>query len=207
MAAGGLSNRFLQAFLSVQCGNFVGVFPVDKVPPRLWKKKKPCCGIINLSEAHLPGSHFIAFFIDKQKVLWYFDSYALPPPLYNVHLISFLKKWIKNNKIKYALSEPIQDFQSLFCGWHVAAFCLFVNAYPKLEPRCFVTFFDRINLRKNEKISMYLIQSLIRKIQYQRNYEQELFFSSFFFYKETNSLCTCFFLFFFLIYFFCGSGS
>ena len=171
MAAGGLSNRFLQTFLSVQCDNFVGVYPVDKVPPRLWEEK-PCCGIINLSEAHLPGSHFVAFFIDKQKVLWYFDSFALPPPIHNVHLILFLKKWMKNKKIKCVLSEPIQDFQSLFCGWHTAAFCLFVNAYPKSDPRRFVTFFDSINLRKNEKIVMYLIQSLIRKKQYQTNYAQ-----------------------------------
>ena len=168
MATGGLSNRFVQTFLLARCSNFVGVYPVDKVPPHLWKKK-PCCGIINLSEAHLPGSHFIAFFIDKQNVLWYFDSYALPPPIHNVHLISFLKKWMKNKKIKYVLSDPIQDFQSLFCGWHTAAFCLFVNVYPKLDPRRFVTFFDPINLRKNENAVMYLIQSLIRKIQYRKN--------------------------------------
>ena len=76
---------------------------------------------------------------------------------------------MKNNKIKYVLSEPIQDFQSLFCGWHTAAFCLFVNVYPKSDPRRFVTFFDQVNLGKNEKVVMYLIQSLIRKIQYRRN--------------------------------------
>ena len=158
----GLSNIFLEEFLVRKCHNFIGVFSVDTAPSNLWKKN--CCCIINLSEARHPGTHFIAVYIDKQNVLWYFDSFALPPPIYNFHLMSFLKQWMTSGKIKYVLSHPIQDFDSIFCGWYTAAFCLFVNAFSNYGPQHFHTFFDKVSLRANEKIVCLLIKSLCRQI-------------------------------------------
>ena len=73
--------------------NFIGVYSVDTVPKNLWKKC--CCSIINLSEAHETGSHFIAVYINKQNDLWYFDSYALPLPIHNYHLMIFFRKMDK----------------------------------------------------------------------------------------------------------------
>ena len=98
----GLSNHFLENFLLPKCENFIGVYPVDRVPLNLWGR---CCSaIINLSEADHPGSHFIAIYIDRDNVLWYFDSFALLPPIYNSHLFDFLKKWIRCGKMKCVLS-------------------------------------------------------------------------------------------------------
>ena len=158
----GLSNLFLENFLSTKCDNFIGVYSVDRVPLNLWGKC--CCVIINLSKAHIPEGHFVGIYINKQNVLWYFDSYALSPPIHNSHLMNFLKKWIDCNKIKCVLSRSIQDFESLFCGWYTAAFCLFTNVYPDRSPSRFVTLFDTISLRKNEKIVSHLVKSLCSKI-------------------------------------------
>ena len=160
----GLSNIFLEKFLFPKCNNFIGVYSVDTVPKNLWKKC--CCSIINLSEAHQTGSHFIAIYINKQNDLWYFDSYALPPPIHNYHLMNFLEKWIKCEKIKYPLPlyHPIQDFDSIFCGWYAAAFCLFVNLYSDYSLHHFHTLFDTVTLRKNEKIVKHVVKSLCNKI-------------------------------------------
>ena len=85
----GLRNLFLDRFLSPLCENFIGTFAVDTLPTNLWNTS--CCAIVNLSVSTHHGSHFIAFFINKQNYLYYFDSYALPVPAYNHHLINFLK--------------------------------------------------------------------------------------------------------------------
>ncbi len=157
----GLSNHFLENFLLPKCENFIGVYPVDRVPLNLWGR---CCSaIINLSKADHPGSHFIAIYIDRDNVLWYFDSFALLPPIYNSHLFDFLKKWIRCGKIKCVLSRPIQDFDSLFCGWHTAAFCLFVNFYPNCDPPLFHTLFDGNTLRRNERIVSHIVKILSKK--------------------------------------------
>ena len=158
----GLSNSFLEKFLSTKCNNFVGVYSVDTVPRNLWGKS--CCGIINLSKADHPGSHFIAIFINERNELWYFDSFALPPPMLNYHLMRFLKKWIERKKIKYALPRPIQDFDSLFCGWYAAAFCLYVSDPSNFRPHHFHSLFDVSSLRMNEKIVSHLIKSLCSRI-------------------------------------------
>ena len=154
----GLSNLFLERFLFPLCKNFIGTFAVDTLPSNLWNTT--CSAIVNLSVSNHPGSHFIAIFINKHNYLYYFDSYALPPPIYNHHLIKFLKKWVTSDKIRHVLERPIQAFDSLFCGWYAAAFCMFVNAYANIEPRHFDTFFNPNDLRENEKRVKHLVKRL-----------------------------------------------
>ena len=153
-----LSNLFLDRFLSPLCKNFIGTFAVDTLPSNLWNTS--CCAIVNLSVSTHPGSHFIAFFINKQNYLYYFDSYALPIPAYNHHLINFQKKWVNCGRIRHVLDRSIQAFDSLFCGWYAAAFCMFVNAYANAEPRHFCTFFNPSDLRENEKCVKHLVKRL-----------------------------------------------
>ena len=105
----GLSNLFLERFLFPLCKNFIGTFAVDTLPSNLWNT--PCSAIVNLSMSNHPGSHFIAIFINKHNYLCYFDSYALPPPIYNHHLIQFLKKWITSDKIRHVLEPPDSSFR------------------------------------------------------------------------------------------------
>ena len=155
----GLSNRFLENFLFPLCPSFVGVYSVDNVPSKL-PQKKDYSVIVNLSKSSRPGSHFIALYNDKNDILWYFDSFALPPPFHNSHLIKIISKWVEKNKLKMVLTEPIQDFGSNFCGWHTAAFCMFVDKYT--PPNKFHNFFKTYDLRKNEKNVIYLIKKLLK---------------------------------------------
>lgn len=114
MKGEGLSNIFLEKFLFPKCANFIGVYSVDTIPPNLWKKN--CCCIINLSEAHLPGSHFIAVYIDHRNDLWYMDSFGLPPPAHNYHLMNFLKKWEKKERLKMSSPLPFKILIHYFVG-------------------------------------------------------------------------------------------
>ena len=157
---GGLSNRFLNRYLKPKCNLFIGVFPVDKCPnPN--RLRRPFSLIVNLSEAALPGSHFVAMYVDERNNLWYFDSFAFSPPVYNTHLIIFLAEWIRQSKIIHVTKRPVQSYDSLFCGWFVASFCLFVEKYP---PSNFDSFFDYRNLSSNENNVQHLVKVLCDKI-------------------------------------------
>ena len=165
----GLRNDVLEKFLR-QFGHrhFAGVFSVDLVPPQLINVHQGGkCFIVNLSPSHRSGGHFIAIYI-KEKNLWYFDSYALPPPAHNHHLMNLLQRWKKRRKnvrIRRVLTYPVQNFNSLFCGWYTAAFCMMVTIYSSCDPRYFSNFFSRQNLNHNEKIVQYLIKSLCDKLK------------------------------------------
>lgn len=155
---GGLGNDFLQDYLSTKSEKFIGVFSVDLIPKNLWKKN--CSLIVNLSPSNRKGSHFIAIYIDSANTMWYFDSFALPPPIFNTHLMKCLNKWIGANKFNYVLNHPIQDFESIFCGWYTAAFCLFINHFYPFQ---FESIFHQKNLRLNEKIVVHLIKNLQKR--------------------------------------------
>lgn len=161
MANEGLSNRFLHRYLKPKCKKFKGVFAVDRCPkPETLPQTFSL--IVNLSEAHLPGSHFVAVYADESDYLWYFDSFAFPPPVYNRHLMLFLAKWIRKNRIIHAVKWRIQSFESLFCGWFAASFCLFVELY--MPPTKIGSFFESKNLIQNEANVRHLVKALCRKI-------------------------------------------
>ena len=158
----GLSNRFLNRFLkSMKCKKFKGVFAVDRCP-KPEKLPKTFSLIVNLSQAHQPGSHFVALYVDEGDYLWYFDSFALPAPVYNRHLMLFLAKWIRKNRLIHVMKWRIQSYESLFCGWFAASFCLFAEF--KTSPAKFGSFFESKNLLQNEAIVQYLVKRLCRQI-------------------------------------------
>ena len=169
----GLRNDVLEDFLHQFCHrHFAGVFSVDTVPPQLLNvRRRERCFIVNLSSSHQTDGHFVAIYI-KKKNLWYFDSYALPPPADNHHLSTLLQTWKKigsGARIKYVLTYPVQSFNSLFCGWYAAAFCMMVARYPNCHPPYFSNFFSPQNLDLNEKIVQHLIKSLCYKLTRRRN--------------------------------------
>ena len=154
----GLSNLFLDRFLSPLCKNFIGTFAVDTLPSNLWNTS--CCAIVNLSVSTHPGSHFITFFLNKQNYLYYFDSYALPVPTHNHHLINFLKKWVNCGRIRHVLDHSIQAFDSLFCGWFAAAFLHVCQCIRKHGTTPLLCFFYPSDLRENEKRVKHLVKRL-----------------------------------------------
>ena len=88
----GLRNDVSEKFLHQLCHpHLAGVYSVDAVPPPLlnFRCGEGKCFIVNLSPSHLSSGHFVAVYI-KDKILWCFDSYALPPPAHNRHLMNLL---------------------------------------------------------------------------------------------------------------------
>lgn len=88
---------------------FVGVFAADTLPRRL--NNYPALLICNTDPISKPGQHWIAFFIDKNGVGEYWDSYGFPPLV--AHHKRFLnrlcKKWTYNH-------SSLQAIDSMVCG-------------------------------------------------------------------------------------------
>ena len=60
---------------------FLGVFAKDQLPD-INSLTFPCCFIANTDPAHLPGTHWVAFFLPSHSEHEFFDSYGLPPSTY-----------------------------------------------------------------------------------------------------------------------------
>lgn len=101
-------------FLLKGLKGFLGVFASDEIP-RIVPHKIPQCFVANLDPSWKPGSHWVAFCIRKSKnikVLEYFDSYGLFPPL---ELNK--KEWkVIYNKTRF------QKLRSTVCGHYCVFF-------------------------------------------------------------------------------------
>ena len=141
----GLSNLLLIDYIRPRCKNFIGVFSVDTLPSN--RLVLPCCLITNLSKSNEKGTHFVAIYISSKNQLFYFDSFGFLPPIWNKPLLHFLKPWLENDQFQIVLYHPIQNFNSLFCGWFCAAFCLVIG--NNLMPiKNFIQIFERKLLQK-----------------------------------------------------------
>lgn len=90
--------------------HIVGVLAANKLP--LSKIRRPSAIIANTDEGHLPGTHWIAFYLPEQGPVEYFDSYGMQP--FSPHHIRFLE----NNKPWVFSSKELQDQFSTVCGMY-----------------------------------------------------------------------------------------
>lgn len=100
--------------------HFLGVFAMDQLPSSLPRNDDAngYCLIVNTDPASLPGTHWLAVWIDptKREMGEVFDSYGRPPPLP-------LQKWLGKFTRKWTYSKRfVQGPISLLCG----IYCLFV---------------------------------------------------------------------------------
>lgn len=73
--------------------------------------------IVNLDNHNGPGTHWTAF-IKNNNIIYYFDSFGLPPP------INILKI---NNKMIYYNIYNIQDIEEKSCGYYCLFFIYYMN--------------------------------------------------------------------------------
>lgn len=109
-----------------------GCFPSNKIP--LPRPSFPNSFIINTEPAEKEGAHWIAVFIPRPRVCYYFCSYALPP---FGEIASYLRTnfgWIHRNKraFQYANSKNCGKYCILFCyflsiGWSFDNFLKFLS--------------------------------------------------------------------------------
>ncbi len=92
----------------------IGVFPYNQIGKP--SKRKRCAYVLNTDPHYKKGEHWVAVYIDKSRVRYYFDSYGLPPM--KNECVDFLKRhcrrWVYND-------VRLQDEGSKVCG----QFCLY----------------------------------------------------------------------------------
>ncbi len=87
---------------------FLGVYPRDLLPEM---KQRPASIIINTDPSYLPGRHWLAFYIDKNGVGFFFDSYGKSPAFYGLeHYLKKLTTTIVTN------NQRLQGVNSSTCG-------------------------------------------------------------------------------------------
>ena len=102
---------------------FVGVFPIDRLPINLLNK--PSSLIVNLDEAYKSGSHWVAIYFPKVGYAVYMDPLGSePPPLIASFLQRNSKHGWKYNKTK------LQGDMSLLCGYYCV---VFLRSTPKIH--------------------------------------------------------------------------
>ena len=88
-------------------GQFLGTFPCDRIPS---KPTPYTCFVSNTDPHYLPGQHWVAFYVDHEGKVFYFDPYGIPP--INRYHLNFLNRthWSYNCK-------QLQSNYSETCGY------------------------------------------------------------------------------------------
>jgi hypothetical protein len=96
--------------------SYIGCFPADRIP-RSRALVYPHCMVVNTDDSSLPGSHWVAIYVESPIQCDYFDSLAQWPPK-SPEIFTYLQQFNQVNRLK----EPIQSALSLSCGKHVIYF-------------------------------------------------------------------------------------
>ena len=117
--------------------DFKGIFSRDEVE----NHKTGCC-IINLDDKIGNGTHWVAKAVGKD-LIYYFDSFCLPPPQ---EFVDYANKL--GIDYQYNIGYPFQEITSVRCGYY----CLYFldNIYKKSFYDC-ISKFEIDNQRYNEK--------------------------------------------------------
>lgn len=100
--------------------NFIGVFPLDKMPKYL---AAPANFIINTQTHNLPGEHWLAVSYQKGGHVFAFDSFGYYYPLL---LQNYLQKLKRTGSVSYN-KIPFQDASEDTCGHYCIAYLISIN--------------------------------------------------------------------------------
>lgn len=109
---------------------FDGVYPLDRLPVTLSQHKGI---IINLDEHDKEGTHWVALYLDRNKIAHYFDSFGRAPQGSILTFIERVSCYYLFNPTKY------QGNLSVACGYFCILFILSVhelNNFYKLFRAC-----------------------------------------------------------------------
>lgn len=116
-------DSILCALISPSDSRFLGVFPRDLLPDRSKIISFPSCLVFNADDSNAPGSHWLALYYPNSSSTEFFDSYALPPSLYNIpsSALTPISKLEQNQ-------NQIQSENSNVCG----QYCIYYLSYRAL---------------------------------------------------------------------------
>jgi len=136
---------------------FAGIFSIDTLPQQI--STLPFMMVINTQTLNLPGEHWKAIYISKERVGEVFDSLALP-------VSTCLMQWMNRfTRTWYQSYLTIQNPISGTCGAFVLYYILNCLRQPQLRPKRLRTFLELFTkkLYLNDKIVKEYVEQLKRK--------------------------------------------
>ena len=101
--------------------HFRGVFSCDTLPQNV--SDLPMLLVANTDPSDLPGSHWVAVWINCQRQGYFFDSYGFPPETYGQELHKFMNE---NTRRYTSQRRQLQAQSSNVCGQWCVYFCYWV---------------------------------------------------------------------------------
>ena len=105
--------------LHARCrGQFIGVFPADRLPARL-PTRRPLLMVCNTDPHYRRGTHWIAIYLGSNSRGEYYDSFGqAPPPVFERYMNKLCTSWIINDRQPQSAACP-------FCGQYCISYRLF----------------------------------------------------------------------------------
>lgn len=111
-----LSTSEIDKFLrtcSVTTRAFIGTFPSDQdVSIPSWF---PFSLVFNTDPSGMPGSHWVAVYVENNSVVEYFDSVGEPPT-------GHIAKWLSHFPRISRITRAVQPTSSVLCGYYCLYF-------------------------------------------------------------------------------------
>ena len=115
----GLSNfDILKIAKHLEIPNFKGVFTRDQLPEKIGNRES---GIVNFNTSKEPGSHWVAYFRDGSKKI-YFDSFGQVIPTEIQKYLKTKDEYRNNQPVIERNTDVVQEPNTVICG-HL---CLYV---------------------------------------------------------------------------------
>ena len=135
----GLTNFDLREYArELGIDHFRGVFMRDTLPKSTPHHQE--CGIVNLNTSHEPGSHWICYFKDHAKRI-YFDSFGQITPMEIQRYLKTKKEFETGRAVIERNTDIVQHLNTHVCG-HL---CLFVLRSLTCEQRAYQDVLTELN--------------------------------------------------------------
>ena len=109
----GLSNfDLLELVKYLKVPNFRGVFMRDTLPAKIQDKE---CGVVNFNKSSEPGSHWVAYYKDGDKRL-YFDSFGQVVPIEIQKYLKSEEELRENKPVIQRNTDIVQKVNTKICG-------------------------------------------------------------------------------------------
>ena len=109
----GLTNfDIIQLVKHLNIPNFRGPFMIDELPDKPNKKE---CAIVNFNTSSQPGLHWVAFYKDGDKRI-YFDSFGCVAPIEIQKYLKTPEEFLNNEPVIQRNTDIVQKFNTEVCG-------------------------------------------------------------------------------------------
>lgn len=132
----------------------IGVYAADRIPRTL---SLPAAIVANTDASDKSGSHWVAFYVDKNAFATFFDSYGFPPSS------PFHLERLKKNCARFQCNrKKLQSVDSQVCGEYCIMFLYHMCSGISL--RSFVNLFSS-NTRSNDRTVSKFYKDIIKKLE------------------------------------------